>query len=313
MTETNSASRRFRRVVILGHTGFIGTRLEQTVRLRWPGLEVVGCSLPAVDLTKAEDARSLAHLLDDETAVVMCATIKRQFGDTQEAFIKNVTMVMHLCDVLRERVVGRLVFFSSAAVYGEDVHNSRITEETPVEPTSYYGMAKYISERLLWKTLGQREGQPVLILRPPLIYGSGDQAGTYGPSGFIRAALQREPVVFWGDGTEQREFLFLDDAVELVCRLMVHEWSGVVNLASGRSDTFKGALEAVCRLSGVTLPVTSRPRTKAKVDNGFDNSRLKGLLPDFSFTGLEEGIRMTLEAESQRRASMNPESVGVRP
>ena len=48
-------------------------------------------------------------------------------------------------------------FFSSSAVYGEDIHNTHITEETPVCPTSYYGLAKYTAERLYAKTIGSQK------------------------------------------------------------------------------------------------------------------------------------------------------------
>jgi UDP-glucose 4-epimerase len=206
------------------------------------------------------------------------------------------------------RPTKRVVFFSSAAVYGEDVHHPSITETTPVQPTSYYGLAKFTTERLLWKAVGRCAHQPLLILRPPLIYGPADPAGTYGPSGFVRAALRRDPVTLWGDGTEQREFLFIDDAVELVGRLMEQAFSGVVNLAAGCSVTFKEALEAVERLNGWPLQVTSRPRTKARVDNRFDNRVLRALVPGFTFTPLDEGIRRAWEAE--RRAE-TPEPMGA--
>ena len=311
LSNDQAGRRTFRRVVILGHTGLIGIPLMRRFQEQSGQCEVVGFSAPSLDLTREEQVRSLASLFDAETAVLMLAAVKRQFGDNLEAFLYNLKMVTNLCALLQEHPVARLVFFSSAAVYGEDVHNLQISEETPVHPTSYYGLVKYTAERLLWKVLGHLPHCPLLIVRPPLIYGPGDRAGTYGPSGFIRAALKAESITLWGDGTERREFLFVEDAVELVRQLMLQEFSGVVNLVSGCSYTFKQALEFAGQLSGAALTVSSRPRTKAKVDNAFDNARLRSLLPEVSFTPLDEGIRRTLETESRQLASQRAEPAGV--
>ena len=295
-----SRPRTFRRVVILGHTGFVGTHLERLFRLRSPECELIGRSAPGCDLTQEEHVRSLAPIVDLDTAVLMCAAIKRQFGDSLETFSRNLKMVTNLCALLRERPAGRLVFFSSAAVYGENIHHTNITEATPVSPTSYYGAAKFAAECLLQKAFPTSERSSLLVVRPALIYGPGDNGETYGPSGFVRAALSGRPITLWGDGAERREFVFVDDAVSLVHRLTFQDASGVVNLVSGRSQTFKEAVETVARVMGEELVLTSRPRTNAKVDHGFSNAALRQLVPDVAFTDLEEGIRRTLESESQR-------------
>lgn len=284
-----------RRVVILGNTGFIGARLEAVFHDRSPHLDVQGRSTASVNLTRPDEVASLADLFDLETAVVMCAAITRHVSDSLEAFWRNVSMVSNLCALLRERAVARFVFLSSAAVYGEDVHNTSITEQTPVHPTSYYGIAKYSSECLLRKAV---EGGPrgsLLILRPPLIYGPGDRGAPYGPSGFVKAALRGEPIVLWGDGHERREFIFIDDLVGLTHRLTFDDYAGVLNVVSGQSYSFVDVLAAIARLVPLDVAVTARPRTKRKVDHGFCNAALTAEVPDLVFTNLSEGIRRTIE------------------
>ena len=288
-----------RRVLILGHTGFIGGHLVRYFRKHSPEIELVGRSTSSLDLTKEEEALTLADLIDLKTAVVMCAAIKRQFGDNLDAFSQNLKMVMNLCRLLQNHPVGHLVYFSSAAVYGEETHNTKITEETPVHPTSYYGIAKYTSECLLCKMIDDQEQSSLLILRPPLVYGPGDRGGTYGPSGFVKAAIRRDKITLWGDGSEQREFILVEDLTKIVHRLIFHEYGGMVNVVSGKSYTFKDALDIVSRLVPFKLQIGSRPRTKRKVDNGFCNEALVELLPGISFTSLEEGIKRTFDVEYQ--------------
>jgi len=285
-----------RHIVILGHTGFIGSRLTAFFRQQFPELRISGRSYPEFDLTKKDHASTLSELFDLNTGVIMCAAIKRQIGDSVDIFAQNLSMITNLCSVINNYPVRRLVYFSSAAVYGEDIHNDSIIEDTVIFPTSYYGVAKYASECLLRMVLSSRIPDALLILRPPLIYGPNDPSGTYGPAGFVKAALHREKITLWGDGNEQREFIFIEDMVKIVCRLFFHPYSGVVNIASGRSYTFKDVLDIITRIAPNVLHVDSRQRTKQKVDNGFNNMRLKELMPDLIFTDIEEGIKQTYEA-----------------
>lgn len=285
------------RVLILGHTGLIGGNLLRAFRAQSPPVEMEKCSLPSVDLTQEDDVRTLATLFDARTAVVICSAIKKQFGDSLKTFLRNLKMITNLCGALERRPVRRVVYFSSAEVYG-DVNDMRITETTPVSPASYYGVAKYASERLLWKTIEGGGASSLLIVRPPLVYGPGDRTKGYGPSGFVWAAINRQTITLWGDGGELREFVYVEDVAEIVRRLTFLEYAGMVNIASGESRTFRDVLESVVRLVPFDLKVDSRPRTRPRVNHGFDNSLLRALLPGVSFTSLEEGVRRTFEAES---------------
>ena len=280
-----------RRIVLLGHSGFIGSRLEASLRRQHPDLVLACFSFPGLDLTQPHAAESLADLFDPQTAVVMTAGVKRQWGDTLDAFSQNVSMAVNVARLLESHPVRRFVFFSSAAVYGEDRHDEQITEETVVRPTSYYGIAKFAAECVLRKALATG----FVAIRPPLIYGPGDTSKSYGPAGFVYAAAHREPILLWGEGDEKREFIFVEDVVELTARLVVHDHDGVLNIASGRAATFRQAADIVCRHAPTII--TSRPRSKPKVDHGFRNGQLTRLFPDFKFHSLEDGIRKTLQAE----------------
>ena len=288
-----------KRIVLLGNTGFIGRHLEKGFQNLRPKAQVIGQSLPALDLTKFEDAQKLADVFDIDTAVIMCAAIKRQFGDNLEVFDQNLNMASNVCRVLEKNSVKRFIFFSSSAVYGEDIHNVRIVEETPICLTSYYGLVKYTAEWLYAKTIGSQKESSLVVLRPPLIYGPEDLGKTYGPSGFVWAALNNKPITLWGDGTELREFIFVEDIVRAVCGLLDSDFSGVVNVASGKSYSFQDVLKIVSDLVGHALDIKSFARTKDKVDNAFDNTRFTRFMPAFRFTSLQEGIRKTFEAEAK--------------
>ena len=280
----------FSRIVLLGQTGYIGSRLAAAFAAAAPGIPVIGRSAPSLDLTRTASGAALEALLDPDAALVVCAAIKKQLGDTPETFEQNLAIVLNVCRAAAARPVRRILFFSSAAVYGEDVQHGIIDESTAVQPTSFYGIGKFAAERLLLRMAGQH-GTSLLILRPALVYGPGEPAYYYGPSGFLTRALSNSPITLWGDGEELREFLFVDDVVALTAQLLPGDARGVLNVVSGTSYTYAQALDAVARVTGRPPAVTSRPRTKDKVDHRFDPSRLLAECPGFAFTSMEEGLR----------------------
>ncbi len=281
-----------RRVVILGHSGFIGSHLEKRLAAGPARWEVLGRSLPGMDLTRDESIAQLEEFFDDATAVVLCAAVKRQFGDTLDVYLQNMAIVENVVRAFERKPVARLLFMSSAAVYGEETHNTAITEATPVHPTSHYGIAKFAGECLLRKAFASVPASRLLCLRPPLVYGPGDRGKTYGPAGFCAAAREGTPITLWGDGRELREFIYVDDLCAVLESLLGTADEGWVNVVSGKSHDFASILD-VLRAQGASLQVATRERSKQKVDNAFVPDRLRQLLPGFAFAPLEEGIRRT--------------------
>ncbi len=281
----------FSRILLLGHTGYIGSRLQTALAAVDPRVPVIGRSVHDLDLTRPESVADLERLLDPDSAVVILAAIKKQLGDSPDVFQQNLSIALNVSRALAARPVRRIVFFSSAAVYGEDVPHEVISEATGVQPTSFYGIGKFAAERLLYRVAGQRPGSALLLLRPALVYGPNEPAYYYGPSGFLRQALSKSPITLWGDGTELREFLFVDDVVEAATRLTFGDATGVLNLVSGASYTYAQALDTIAVIAGGRPVVASRPRTKDKVDHRFDATALRRACPGFRFTSMDEGLR----------------------
>ncbi len=275
------------KIVLLGHSGFIGSHLENQLSRSTNG-QVIGRSLPDMDLTDSEQADRLIPYLEPDGTLILAAAVKRQFGDTLDAFRQNMAIVENICRLLEIYPVKRVIYMSSSAVYGEETENLDISEHTPVNPTSYYGINKYTSERLLKKTCGDRT--KLICLRPPLIYGPNDPARTYGPAGFVAAAIENQPITLWGDGTELREFIYIDDLCRLIEWLLGSEFNGELNVVSGTAYCFADIVTILEeKIPG--LNVTSRARSKQKANNAFDARKIRSLLPaDFSFTTLQQGL-----------------------
>ena len=79
-----------KRVLILGHDGFIGRYLFPYFVAKEPGKEIISKSFPEIDLTYFKETRKISDLFDQRTAVVMCSFIKKQYGDSIDLFKKNM-------------------------------------------------------------------------------------------------------------------------------------------------------------------------------------------------------------------------------
>lgn len=265
--------------------------------------EVLGHSYEQRDFASLDAAKALADNLDAETTLIILAAIKRQMGDSIETFEANMKITANICRALAKSPVKRVVFVSSAAVYGEDVVHDAITEETHLYPRTFYGLAKYNAEWMLRKAIENGGAQSFCIIRPPTIYGPGDTSLSYGPPQFIDRAIKGEPITLWGDGSEIREFIFIEDAARIIAELAQSDFDGAVNLASGHSYSFIDVLDAVAAAAGVKLSVESRPRSKDKVDHNFNSTRLYSLLPHTSFLALEDGVRELFKAMQEDRSA----------
>jgi len=220
----------------------------------------------------------------------MCAGVKKQLGDNLISFEKNTTIVNNFIRAVSKVHPRKIIFFSSASVYGEDVdYHGKISEETPVQPRTYYGIAKYTAERLIEKSCADTQTQ-LVILRPPLVYGKDDLSRGYGPTCFIYKATNNEEIILWGDGREFREFVYADDVGRIINRLIKNDYSGILNLVSGKSYTYKEIIDSLNEVLGTSIKVVSRQRTKEKVDHNYSNKLFNHVVGDFKFTNLKDGL-----------------------
>ena len=87
----------------------------------------------------------------------------------------------------------------------------------------------------------------------------------------------------------------MGDCCRLVELLLANEFEGVLNLASGKSYSFREVLDTVAQISGMNLNVIEKSRSKEKVDNRFDPSLMDAINPNFQWTDLQSGIKQTWE------------------
>ncbi len=125
----------------------------------------------------------------------------------------NVTGTVNVLEVARQRDIERVIFSSSAAVYGNPT-KVPITEEAPVSSLSPYAASKISAEQYV-RAYGMTYGIDTVVLRFFNIYGPRQAFSEYSGviSIYINQALRNGPLTIDGDGSQTRSFLYVDDAV----------------------------------------------------------------------------------------------------
>jgi len=275
----------YKRVVLLGHTGFLGKALYRV--FQGHGADVRGLGSADLDLRRFERLAVLDDQLDADTALIVTSALTPDKGATLEVLQDNIQMYLNLGRYLETRPVGLCVYISSDAVY--PFLGNPVTEESPVEPASIYALGKYSGERILARQ-AEVKGLQLLNLRLTALYGPGDTHGSYGPNSFMRSLVKDKTVRLFGQGEEQRDHLHVDDAARLICLLVCAKTTGTYNLATGTSHSFADVVNVLRRVVPAPFEVVSAPRKAPVTHRHFDVTKLFLQVPDFQYTSIEEGL-----------------------
>jgi len=277
--------------VVLGHSGFLGRPLVQ--RLSQAGWDVAGHSSATLDLRQRDAFAVLEPEWTEDSVLVVAAALTPDRGQTLDQLQDNLTMALNVARFVQDHLAGLVVYVSSDAVYpfGTDA----VTEESAVEPAGAYAFAKYAGERIIGDVARARD-VPFLLVRPTAVYGPGDTHNSYGPNRFIRSIARDGVVQLFGEGEETRDHLYVDDAVELIVRLMGAKTTGTYNLATGTSKSFGEVLEALRGVVPKPFQVENLPRRSGVTHRRFDTTRLHEAIGPHAFVPLDQGLRSTHQA-----------------
>lgn len=191
----------------------------------------------------------------------------------------------------------RVVFASSGgAIYGEGARLPA-TERTAKRPASPYGITKKIVEDYFhW--FQETHGLTYVLLAMANVYGPRQDPGLEGGVAaiFARAMLEnRRPTIF-GDGTQSRDFVYVEDVVDAFLRAADSRGGMLLNIGSGRETTVLRLYDTLARLTGFRLPPEfAAPKAGDVLRSVLDPSRAKAALGWEAWTSLEEGLRRTVE------------------
>jgi UDP-glucuronate 4-epimerase len=310
------------KVLVTGAAGFIGSHLCR--RLLKEGHVVVG--LDSFDpyyepeqkrrnLSDLMDRRSfslregelqsldLDSMLSDVGVVFHLAGQPGVRGSWRDGFVNyisaNVLATQELLEAVGRRGSIRVVYASSSSIYG-DAPIYPTAEDVPPQPQSPYGVTKLAGEHLCL-LYGRSYGFPVTCLRYFTVYGPA-QRPDMAIGRLLRSCLGGTPFRMFGDGTQVRDFTYVDDVVDANLRAAarVDEEPAVVNIAGGSSVSMREMLELAEEVTGSRPTVEWCSAQEGDVSRtGASIQLARQLLGWQPATELSEGLRRQARWESE--------------
>jgi len=191
----------------------------------------------------------------------------------------NFIGTLNVCEAMRHAGIKRVVFASSAAVYGNNGEGQAITEDTPKAPLTPYASDKLASEFYLDFYRRQHALEPVVFRFFNIFGPRQDPSSPY--SGVISIFAERAekglPISVFGDGEQTRDFFYVEDLVDLVVQGLespvVEE--GAINVGLNATTSLNELLAALGQVVGALPPVTYLPARSGDIKHSrADNQRL---------------------------------------
>ena len=278
--------------VLVGGTGFIGTALAEKLIQQGEAVTSIARNIPE-QKTEGVVYRAIDIFAHPEQLIPLFghrATIFLLIGQNSSTFDASQELegFEKVLDVIRTSVPEKVLFTSTALVYGESIEAAK--EHHILAPKDIYAQFKVSCEKKIQEKLADI---PVAIVRLGNVYGSEKNKGFIGL--VLRKAIEGAEIRVNGDGLQERDYIFLDEVVSamLTVKGKLKE-SDTVNIVTGRSETLLEVLKVVSEVIGrpASFFVTGIPVAEAGVVR-VDNTKLKekyGFVPRIF---LKEGLEKT--------------------
>jgi len=322
------------RVMVCGAGGFIGSHLVKRLKAEGHWVRGVDLERPRFGPTEADefmvgdlrDADVADHAVNDEfdeiyqLAADMGGAGFVFTGDNDADILHNSACInLNVLDACRRRGVGRVFYSSSACIYParnqSDPDNPNCAEDSayPADPDSEYGWEKLFSERL-YLAYARNHGLTVRIARYHNIFGpegTWDGGREKAPAAICRKVAMAAPgaeIEIWGDGTQTRSFLYIDECVEATIRLARSDFAGPLNIGSDEMVTINELTAMVMRAAGKQLAPRHVPGPLGVRGRNSDNRLIAEKLGWAPSRPLEEGLLPTYRwiEEQVQRAGCGP-------
>jgi UDP-glucose 4-epimerase len=309
------------RVLVTGGAGFIGSALSNHLARAGHEVRVIDNLAagdperldPAVLFTRGDvaDIPKLWTLLQDVSCVYHLAarvSVPQSMKYPRDYNHVNVGGTVSVMEAMRDAGVERVVLASSGAVYGNQPENPLVEEMTP-DPDSPYAVSKFAAETYV-RTIGTQWGIETVSLRIFNAYGPGQQLpASHAPvvPRFLKAALSNASLVVFGDGSQTRDFVYIDDVVDALTAAAAapNVDRQVINVGSGTGTSINELIEAIGEAVGRHLePIYNQGQSGGVSRMCADLTRARRLLGFNPQADLMVGLQKMIDEDPRFTSEM---------
>jgi UDP-glucose 4-epimerase len=269
------------------------------------------------DIRDQEHVRSCVKEADRVVHLAAIASVPYSIRKPAETHDVNVEGTLNVLQACNEYKIAKLVYASSCAVYGEP-RFVPVTEEHQFSATSPYAESKIASEAYC-ELFREKHHLKTVCLRAFNVYGANQYNSDYGGviTQFIERLKKQQAPIIYGDGEQSRDFIYVDDVVETIARIIQtpNDSDGTYNLGSGRATTINQLVRALQRILGDKefRPIYASARPGDIRHSQADIGKAKKLLGFEPLTSLEEGLERLVSAETNLAVAPVLQRAGVLP
>ncbi|HVT01508.1 MAG TPA: NAD-dependent epimerase/dehydratase family protein [Patescibacteria group bacterium] len=302
------------KILITGGAGYIGSRLAD--KLISEGFDVVvidnlssgkreninkKAKLYEIDI-KSQELHSIFKKEDPEIIFHLAASkdVNKSVVDPVSFADTNILGSLNVIDAAHKAQIKRIIFTSTAGIYGDSKDGMVQSEKDLPHPSSPYAWTKLaIEEYLLY--MNSSCSMENIILRFANVYGPGEAVQNSVVNIFIKKLIEKEEVVIHGDGSQTRDFVYIDDLVKICSLLISIDFSRVsdnpvFNISTGREISVNDLLSLVSeKLNQSVSAKYERNTFIGQKSSILDTSKTKDLLDWKATTMLSDGIHKTIE------------------
>ena len=307
------------RVLVTGGAGFIGRHIagyfqhRAEVRVldnlrsgRKSNLSGLNCQFMVGSVLDRDLVREAMTGVDFVFHLAAIASVQESMQKPNECAEINTRGTVIVLEEAALAGVKKLIFSSSAAIYGDNPTNPKI-ESMPAEPKSPYAASKYEGERHCSAFTG--EGRLATVsLRYFNVFGPyQDPRSEYAAAvpSFIEKAIRDEPITIFGDGRQTRDFIYVDDVVAANAFFALKsQATGIFNVACGRQITVTDLALTIRKITKSSCTIdygAERPGDVKHSLAGIDKMHTAGFRP---VCDLAAGLRATIEFFSKDRVGI---------
>ncbi len=280
-------------ILVTGGAGFIGSNLVDRLLANGYAVRVLDdlsmgkrsnlpLDNPRVQLLvgSVADAALVSLAVAGCQAVVhlaAVASVQASVDDPVATHQSNFVGTLNVCEAMREHGVKRVLFASSAAVYGNNGDGQAIDEDTPKAPLTPYAVDKLASEQYL-DFYRRQHGLEPAIFRFFNIFGPRqDPSSPYSGviSIFIQRAQQGLPIAVFGDGEQTRDFFYVGDLIDLLVQALELPTAeeGAVNVGLNRATSLNQLLQHIGDVVGSLPAITYGPARDGDIRHSRANNQ----------------------------------------
>ena len=296
-------------ILFLGGAGFIGSNLIRTLIGRKDDIKVYVLEPSFANISRLDGmevqvfrgtlqdidfVQSIIEANHIDTIVHLVATIipGSTFEDYKREYQQVIFPTIELMQYCAQKDIKFVYFSSGGTVYGNRTDMTPFKETDPMAPISYYGWSKQMMENSILY-VHRTAGLKYLIVRPSNPYGHGQNI--HAKQGLIAVALGKilagEPIVVWGDGSNVRDYIYIDDLCEVLCQLLEKDvCNTTLNIGSGVGASINDIIQVLRDVVSEEVQVEYQPARKVDVSHMIlDTTHLKQFV-NVEFTSLVEGV-----------------------